>query len=88
MSGNPVEQKTRGGPPAIVVHDHLVAPELVRDGRAGGGSDGIVVDDVDGRQWPAHRQGYRYPLAPAFHDVQDPDATASEQHCAVAELVA
>lgn len=38
--------------------------------RAGAAPDGITVQDVDGEPWVVHRQGYRYPLLPAFHDVQ------------------
>jgi aminocarboxymuconate-semialdehyde decarboxylase len=49
----------------IDVHNHFLPAEVVADARRGNGFDGITVEDG----WVVHRQGYRYPLHPAFSDV-------------------
>lgn len=56
--------------PVIDTHAHVIPPDLVAMMRSGDAPDGISVEDVDGTPWVVHRQGYRYPLLPAFHDVQ------------------
>ncbi|MQA78690.1 MAG: amidohydrolase family protein [Streptosporangiales bacterium] len=52
----------------IDVHNHYVPPEVADDARRGDGFDGMRTEVVDGQEWVVHRQGYRYPLLPAFHD--------------------
>lgn len=52
------------------MHAHVIPPRFVTAARAGDAPDGIVVEHVDGRPWLVHRQGYRYPLLDAFHDVE------------------
>ncbi|MBF8185776.1 amidohydrolase family protein [Nonomuraea sp. K274] len=54
----------------IDVHAHVFPPALVTAARAGDAPDGIRTEHVDGQEWVVHRQGYRYPLAAAFHDVE------------------
>jgi aminocarboxymuconate-semialdehyde decarboxylase len=54
----------------IDVHAHVIPPALVASMRAGDAPDDIRIDSQDGRPWVAHRQGYRYPLLDAFHDVE------------------
>ncbi len=53
----------------VDTHAHVVPPGLVAAMRAGDAPDGITVEDVAGAPWVVHRQGYRYPLPPHFHDV-------------------
>lgn len=52
----------------VDVHTHFVPPDLVRAARSGDGFDGVRVERVNGDEWLVHRQGYRYPLDPAFYD--------------------
>jgi aminocarboxymuconate-semialdehyde decarboxylase len=59
----------------IDVHAHVVPPVLVDAMRTGGAPDGIRLDRTAGTPWVEHRQGYRYPLLPAFHDVEARIAT-------------
>lgn len=54
----------------VDVHAHVIPPALVGAMRAGDAPDGIAVESVDGSPWVVHRQGYRYPLLDAFHDVE------------------
>jgi aminocarboxymuconate-semialdehyde decarboxylase len=54
----------------IDVHAHVIPPALVAMMREGTAPDGVTIEDRDGSPWVVHRQGYRYPLAPAFHDVE------------------
>jgi aminocarboxymuconate-semialdehyde decarboxylase len=63
---------TPGGPrPRVVdIHAHVIPPALVDAMRQGSAPDGIALEDrPDGSTWVVHRQGYRYPLLDAFHDV-------------------
>jgi aminocarboxymuconate-semialdehyde decarboxylase len=53
----------------IDVHAHVIPPVLVEAMRKGNAPDEIRLDRVDGAPWVEHRQGYRYPLLAAFHDV-------------------
>jgi len=53
----------------VDVHAHVIPPSLVAAMRAGTAPDGITLDESTGEvPWVVHRQGYRYPLLPAFHD--------------------
>jgi aminocarboxymuconate-semialdehyde decarboxylase len=52
----------------IDVHTHFVPPELVADARGGGGFDGIRLERSGDEEWLIHRQGFRYPLPPAYFD--------------------
>ena len=54
----------------IDVHNHYVPPELLQDARAGAAPDGLGTDVVDGAEWLVHRQGFRYPVPVAFHDLE------------------
>jgi aminocarboxymuconate-semialdehyde decarboxylase len=56
--------------PTTDVHAHVIPPSLVHAMRAGDAPDGITLEHHDGLPWVRHRQGYTYPLLPAFHDVQ------------------
>lgn len=54
----------------VDVHAHVIPPALVARMRAGTLADGVRLEDGgDGPPWVVHRQGYRYPLLPEFHDV-------------------
>lgn len=54
----------------IDVHAHVIPPVLVEAMRAGAAPDGIRLEAGEGTPWVVHRQGYRYPLLDAFHDVE------------------
>lgn len=51
------------------VHAHVIPPVLVEAMRAGDAPDGIRLEAGEGTPWVVHRQGYRYPLFNAFHDL-------------------
>ncbi|MGV9797832.1 amidohydrolase family protein [Mycobacterium sp. NPDC003449] len=53
----------------VDVHAHVIPPALVNLMRSGSAPDGIVLDESGDQPWVVHRQGYRYPLLDAFHDV-------------------
>ena len=53
----------------IDVHAHVIPPALVSAMRAGQAPDNIRIEAHGDRPWVVHRQGYRYPLLDAFHDV-------------------
>ncbi|WP_066517040.1 amidohydrolase family protein [Curtobacterium ammoniigenes] len=55
---------------AVDVHTHVFPQLIVDAARAGDGPDGIRIETEHGTPWVVHRQGYRYPLLPQFHDVQ------------------
>lgn len=50
-------------------HAHVIPPGLVSAMRSDSAPDGICLETAAGRPWVVHRQGYRYPLLAAFHDV-------------------
>lgn len=54
----------------VDVHAHVIPPMLIEAMRSRDAPDGITLDHVDGAPWVVHRQGYRYPLVEAFHDVE------------------
>lgn len=53
----------------VDVHAHVIPPALVSAMRSGSAPDGIAIDETGTAPWVVHRQGYRYPLLDAFHDV-------------------
>lgn len=53
----------------VDVHAHVIPPALVDKMRAGSAPDGIALDESGDQPWVVHRQGYRYPLLDAFHNV-------------------
>ena len=59
----------------IDVHAHVIPPALVEAMREGLAPDGIVLEQQGDQTWVVHRQGYRYPLLDAFHDVTSRLAT-------------
>lgn len=56
--------------PVTDVHAHVFPQQIVDAARSGDGPDGIRIETQHGAPWVVHRQGYRYPLLPQFHDVQ------------------
>ncbi|HZD74617.1 MAG TPA: amidohydrolase family protein [Actinomycetota bacterium] len=54
----------------VDVHNHYVPSALVEDARKGAAIDGLEIAVVDGAEWLVHRQGFRYPLPVAFHDME------------------
>jgi len=57
--------------PTIDVHNHFIPMAAVDGARKGAGFDGLATEAVDGREWLVHRQGYRYPLARGFYDLDE-----------------
>jgi aminocarboxymuconate-semialdehyde decarboxylase len=53
----------------VDAHTHVIPPAVVEAMRAGDGPDGARAVTEGGREWAVHRQGYRYPLDPTFHDL-------------------
>lgn len=53
----------------VDVHAHVIPPALVAAMRSATAPDGITLDETGSTPWVVHRQGYRYPLLDAFHDV-------------------
>jgi aminocarboxymuconate-semialdehyde decarboxylase len=51
------------------IHTHFIPPEFVADARAGRALDRITLQRRDGSEWLVHPQGYGYPLAPEFFDL-------------------
>lgn len=54
----------------VDVHAHVIPPSLVELMRAGTAPDGIRLEPGEVVPTVVHRQGYRYPLTAAFHDVR------------------
>ena len=54
----------------VDIHTHFIPPEFVREARSGRALDRIALHRQDGTDWLVHPQGYRYPLAPEFWDVE------------------
>jgi aminocarboxymuconate-semialdehyde decarboxylase len=53
----------------VDIHAHVIPPALVERMRSGQAPDGITIDHSSPQPMVVHRQGYRYPLLDAFHDV-------------------
>jgi aminocarboxymuconate-semialdehyde decarboxylase len=54
----------------IDVHTHFIPPAFAADARAGRALDYVRLQRRDTTDWLVHPQGYRYPLAPEFYDVE------------------
>lgn len=54
--------------PVIDIHHHAIPDWLVAEARAGSAPGELAVQHADGEDWLVHPQGYRYPIARAFHD--------------------
>lgn len=54
----------------VDIHAHVIPPGLVSAMRAGSAPDDIRLDQDGPQPQVVHRQGYRYPLLDAFHDVR------------------
>ncbi len=54
----------------VDIHTHFIPPEFLIDAREGRALDQISLRRQDETDWLVHPQGYRYPLAPAFWDVE------------------
>lgn len=53
----------------IDIHTHFMPPTFVEEARRGQALDNITVEKPDGEEWLVHPQGYRYPLAAEFSDL-------------------
>jgi aminocarboxymuconate-semialdehyde decarboxylase len=54
----------------VDIHTHFIPPEFVADARAGRALDRIALQRREGVEWLVHPQGYGYPIAPAFFDLE------------------
>jgi aminocarboxymuconate-semialdehyde decarboxylase len=52
------------------VHTHYMPEEFLREARAGQALDGVRVEQHEGTEWLAHRQGFRYPTGPRMYDIE------------------
>jgi aminocarboxymuconate-semialdehyde decarboxylase len=53
----------------VDIQSRVIPETIVENLRNGDGPDGIRTQSIDGAEWVVHRQGYRYPLLPAFYDL-------------------
>ena len=54
----------------VDVHNHYAPPEILTGARSGDGIDGLRIEPgPGGTEWVIHRQGFRWPLHPTFHDL-------------------
>jgi aminocarboxymuconate-semialdehyde decarboxylase len=58
------------GTPVVDIHNHYTPLEVVEEARRGSAFDGVRIERQDGQEWMVHRQGFRYPMPPAFYDVE------------------
>lgn len=61
--------------PVTDIHNHFTPPGFVEEARRGTAFDGVRLEQVDGTDWMVHRQGFRYPMPPAFYDLESRLAT-------------
>ncbi|RME48571.1 MAG: amidohydrolase [Caldilineae bacterium] len=54
----------------IDIHNHFVPPFLIEQARRGQAIDNVVLQRQDGQEWMIHPQGYRYPLAAEFWNLE------------------
>lgn len=54
----------------VDIHTHFIPQEFLVDAREGRALDTIALSRQDGVDWLVHPQGYRYPVAPEFWDVE------------------
>lgn len=52
----------------VDVHTHFVPAEVLAGARRGDGFDGLRVERSGEAEWLVHRQGFRYPVPPVYHD--------------------
>lgn len=54
----------------VDVHAHYLPRWVLEEARHGAGFDGLQAETLDGVDWLAHRQGFRYPVRAPFMDLQ------------------
>lgn len=54
----------------IDVHNHYIPQDLIDEARLGQAIDDISIENRNGTEWVVHPQGFRYPLAPEFCDLE------------------
>lgn len=54
----------------IDIHTHYIPPFLLEEARQGKAIDNITIQQRNGQEWVIHPQGYHYPVAPEFCDLQ------------------
>jgi aminocarboxymuconate-semialdehyde decarboxylase len=50
------------------IHAHFIPADMIVAARDGSGPSGLSVEADDGTELLVHREGYRYPISPVFHD--------------------
>lgn len=53
----------------VDIHTHFIPPAFIEQARAGQALDDVTLEDHDNETWVVHPQGYRYPLAREFFDL-------------------
>lgn len=64
----------------VDVHTHFIPPDVVAAARRGDGFDGLRTERSGGADWLIHRQGFRYPVPRAFHDLEARLWSMDERH--------
>jgi aminocarboxymuconate-semialdehyde decarboxylase len=63
----------------VDVHTHFVPFDVIAAAWRGTGFDGIRAERAAGMEWLVHRQGFRYPVPPAFYDTEARLASMDER---------
>jgi aminocarboxymuconate-semialdehyde decarboxylase len=53
----------------VDVHTHFIPFDVIAAAWRGAGFDGITAHRIGDQEWLVHRQGFRYPVPPAFYDL-------------------
>ncbi len=54
----------------VDIHAHFIPSSFIEQVRRGPALDEIQIQHQEGQEWVIHPQGYRYPLAPEFFDLE------------------
>jgi aminocarboxymuconate-semialdehyde decarboxylase len=54
----------------IDIHTHYIPPFFLEEARQGRAIDNVTIQQRDGQDWVIHPQGYHYPLAGEFYDLE------------------
>ncbi len=54
----------------IDIHTHFIPPQLIADARQGRALNNLKLEQRHGAEWVVHPQGYQYPLAAEFWDME------------------
>jgi aminocarboxymuconate-semialdehyde decarboxylase len=71
---------------SIDMHDHYIPADFIAEARRNQAIDNIRVERRNGTEWVLHPQGYHYPLALEFHDLEAKLAHMDRHHIDVSVL--